>query len=102
MCRLSMADAARFPEGSAEYFEVIFTTPRDLLSSYLKSTFKLSHMASVEAADDLIGRTLYPRFTRALFGIEPLYPSFDDDTLRPDFDLKQIRKAVSDLLKSLA
>ena len=101
MCRLSMAEAVRFPEGAAQYFEVIFTTPRDLLSAYLKTTFKLSPKASVEAADELIARTLHPRFTRALFGIDPLYKSFDDETLRPDFDLKPIRKAVADLLKSL-
>ena len=101
MCRLSMAEAVRFPEGAAQYFEVIFTTPRDLLSAYLKTTFKLSPKTSVEAADELIARTLHPRFTRALFGIDPLYESFDDETLRPDFDLKPIRKAVADLLKSL-
>jgi AcrR family transcriptional regulator len=101
MCRLSIAEAARFPVGTVEYFEVIFTTPRDLLSSYLKSTFKLSTKASVEAADELIGRALYPRFTRALFGLEQLYPSFDDEAPRPDFDLKPIRKAVAEFLKSM-
>jgi len=101
MCRLSMAEAIRFPEGAARYFEVIFTTPRDLLSAYLKTTFKLSPKASAEAADEVIARILHPRFTRALFGIDPLYKSFDDETLRPDFDLKSVRKAVADLLKSL-
>jgi len=101
MCRLSMAEANRFPEGAAQYFEVIFTTPRDLLSAYLKTTFKLSAKAAAEAADELIARTLHPRFPRALFGIDPLYKRFDDETLRPDFDLKPIRKAVADLLKSL-
>jgi AcrR family transcriptional regulator len=100
MCRLSMAEAARFPEGAARYFEVVFTTPRDLLSAYLKTTFKLSPKASADTADELIARILHPRFSRALFGIDPLYTRFDDE-LRPDFDLKPIRKAVADVLKSL-
>jgi AcrR family transcriptional regulator len=101
MCRVSVAEANRFSEGAALYFEVIFTTPRDLLSAYLKSTFKLSRKASTEAADELIARTLHPRFPRALFGIDPLLERFDDETLRPDFDLKPLRKAVAGVLSSL-
>jgi len=102
MCRLSMAEAIRFPEGAAQYYEVVFTTPRDLLIPYLKTTFRLSPKTAAEAADELIARTLHPRFHRALFGIDPLYKSFDDETLRPNFDLKPIRKAVTDLLHSLS
>jgi AcrR family transcriptional regulator len=101
MCRLSMAEATRFPEGAAQYYEVIFTTPRNLLTAYLRSTFKLSPRVSAEAADELIARTLHPRFSRALFGVDPLIKRFDDETLRPDFDLKPIRKAVAELLLSL-
>ncbi len=101
MCRLSIAEAVRFPEGAAQYYEVVFTTPRDLLIPYLRTALKLSPKLAAEAAEELIARTLHPRFTRALFGTEPLYKSFDDETLRPNFDLKPIRKLVADVLQSL-
>jgi hypothetical protein len=39
MCRVSMAEAARFPEGAAQYFDVIFTEVQSRLSVYLKTTF---------------------------------------------------------------
>ena len=100
MCRLSMAEAVRFPEGASRYFEAVFATPRDLLSDYFRKELKLSAKVAAEAAEELIARTLHPRFTRALFGIDPLYKSFDDEKLRPDFDLKSIRKTVSEFLKS--
>jgi AcrR family transcriptional regulator len=101
MCRMSLAEATRFPEGAAQYFEVIFTTPRELLSAYLKLTFKLSPKACAQAADDLIGRIVHPRFSRALFGVDPLHQRFGDETLPADFDLKPIRRAVADLLEAL-
>jgi hypothetical protein len=101
MCRLSIAETARFPEGSAQYFEVIFTEVHERLSAYLKGTFRLSARASAEAAQTLLGQVLYPRFPRALFGMDALVESFDDDALAPDFDLKPIRKAVADLIESL-
>jgi AcrR family transcriptional regulator len=101
MCRLSMAEAGRFPEGAAQYHQVVFGTPRELLSTYLKSTFRLASRASSEVADELIGRVLYPRFSRALFGLEPLYKHLDDDKFAVGFDLKPIRRAVDEVLGSL-
>jgi AcrR family transcriptional regulator len=102
MCRVSMAETARFPEGAAQYFDVIFTQVQERLSAYLKTTFELSARASSEAAQRLLGRVLYPQFPRALFGLEELAESFDDEALATDFDLKAIRKAVADLIESLA
>jgi hypothetical protein len=34
--------------------------------------------------------------------MDELAESFDDDALAPDFDLKPVRKAVADLIESLA
>ena len=48
MCRLSIAEAARFPEGSARYFDVIMSVPHERLSAYLKETFHLSAEASAQ------------------------------------------------------
>jgi hypothetical protein len=97
-----MAETERFPEGAAEYFDVLFTQVHARLNAYLKATFGLSAKASAEAAQRLLGQVLYPRFPRALFGMDELAESFDDDALAPDFDLKPIRKAVADLIELLA
>jgi len=101
MCRVSMAEAARFPEGAAQYFDVVFTQVQSRLSAYLKTTFGRSARASTEAAQRLLGQVLYPRFPRGLFDIDKLAKSIDDYALTPDFDLKPIRKAVADLIEFL-
>ena len=101
MCRVSMAETTRFPEGAAQHFDVMFTEVHTRLSAYLKTTFALSARDSAEAARRLLGRILYPRFPRALFGMDELAESFDDEALSPDFDLKPIRQAVADLIESL-
>jgi AcrR family transcriptional regulator len=102
MCRVSMAETERFPEGAELYFDVLFTQVHSRLSVYLKATFGLSAKASSEAAQRLLGRVIHPRFLRALFGIDQLTERFDDDAIAADFDLKPIRKAVADLIDSLA
>jgi hypothetical protein len=79
----------------------MFTEVHTHLSAYLKTTFKLSPRASAEAAQKLLGRLLYPRFVRALFGIDAPAKSFDQEALAPDFDVKPIRKAVAELIESL-
>lgn len=101
MLRVSMAETERFPEQAAQYFDVLFTQVHARLSAYLKATFGLSARTSAEAAHRLLGQVLYPRFPRALFGMDQLAESFDRETLAPDFDLEPIRKAVADLIESL-
>jgi AcrR family transcriptional regulator len=101
MCRVSMAQAARFPEGAAQYFDVMFTDVHTRLSAYLKTAFGLPARSAAEAAQKLLGQVLYPRLPRALFGIDKPADRFDDEALAPDFDLKPIRKAVADLIDSL-
>jgi AcrR family transcriptional regulator len=101
MIRVSTAEAERFPAQAAQYFDVLFTQVNARLSAYLKTTFRLSSRASDEAAHNLLGQVLYPRFPRALFGLDKLAKSIDREALSPDFDLKPIRKAVADLIESL-
>jgi AcrR family transcriptional regulator len=101
MIRVSMAETERFPEQAAQYFDVLFTQVHSRLSAYLKTTFGLSARASAEAAHRLLGQVLYPRFPRALFGMDQLAENFDREALAPDFDLKPIRKAIADLIESL-
>src|ERR1700679_2274062 len=100
MCRLTMAEASRFPEGASQYFDVLFTQVHAFLSTYLKTTFGLSTRASAEAAHRLLGQILYPQFPRALFGIDQLAESIDAARVQ-DLDLKPIRKIVADLIESL-
>jgi AcrR family transcriptional regulator len=102
MCRVSMAETDRFPEGAAQLFELLFGNVHALLVTYLKSTFGLSTKASGDAAQRLLAQVLYPRFPRALFGVDPLAKSFDPERLSPSFDLKTIRKSVVELIDSLA
>jgi AcrR family transcriptional regulator len=101
MCRVSVAETARFPQGAAQHFDVMFTQVHTRLSAYLKTTFGLSTRASGEAAQRLLGQILYPRFPRALFGMDQLAESFDDKAPSAGFDLKPVRKAVADLIESL-
>jgi len=101
MIRVSLAETDRFPEQAAQYFDVLLTQVHARVSAYLKATFGLSARASAEAAHGFLGQLLYPRFPRAVFGIDELAKSFDRDALAPDFDLKPVRKAVADLIDSL-
>ena len=99
MCRISMAETARFPQGAAEHFDVLFTQANVRLTVYLKETFGLSARASAEAAERLLGQLVYPRLLRALFGLEKLAESFEDAAAA--VDLKPIRKAVTEMIASL-
>ena len=101
MIRVSMAEAERFPEQAALYFDVLFTQPHARLSAYLRTTFELSAQASAEAAHSLLGQVLYPRFSRALLGLDPLIEEFSGDALASDFDLKPIRRAVAASIASI-
>ena len=96
MCRLSIAEAARFPEGSARYFDVIISTPQECLGAYLQGAFRLSPEAGAQEAQLLFGRVIHPRFPRALFGLEELSEQLDDEAIRANFDLKPVRQAVAE------
>lgn len=101
MCRLSIAEAARFPEGSARYFDVVFSVAHERLGAYLAGAFGLPAQAGAEAAQRLLGRVIHPRFPRALFGLDELSDELDDEAIRADFDLRPVRQAVAELLGSL-
>ncbi len=101
MIRISMGEADRFPEQAALYYDVLFTQPHARLSAYLQTTFALSERRSAEAAHKLLGQILYPRFLRALLGVEPLIKDFSGDGLEPEFDLQVIRETVVDWVRSM-
>ena len=101
MLRISMAEAERFPEQAAQYFDLLFTQVNTCLRAYLQTTFELSEDASTEAAQELLGRVLYARFTRALLGVDPPMESLDREGTGPAFDVKPIQTAVAALLASI-
>lgn len=79
----------------------MFTEVEARLAGYLRTAFGLSARASAEAAQRLLGQVLFPRFPRALFGLDDLVEGFDDKALSPKIDVRAIRGAVADLLASL-
>ena len=102
MCRMSMAESERFPEQAAQYYDVLFTEAHARVSTYVRTTFGVSSRASAEGSQRLLAQVLHPRFARALWGLEPLAKTMDSEGLAAGFDLKPIRKAVAELIESLA
>ena len=100
MCRVSIAEAERFPEGAAQYFDVMFSEAEARLRAYLEEMLELSPQVSATAVQELLGRVTYPVFPRALFGLEKTFAKLPD-TLSADYDLQPIRNAVAQLLHSL-
>ncbi len=102
LIRVTTAETARFPKGAAQHYDAMFSEVEARLAGYLKITFGLSVRASVEAAQRLLGQVLFPRFPRALFGLDDLVEAFDDKALSPKIDRRMIRGAVAELLASLS
>jgi AcrR family transcriptional regulator len=98
MCRISMAETARFPQGAAQHFDVMFTEVETRLRDYLAARFAVQAPAAAEAAQRLMGRILHPRFPRALFGMDALAKSLDGDPGVPPPDLQPIRRAVAETI----
>ncbi|RYG68681.1 TetR/AcrR family transcriptional regulator [bacterium] len=98
MCRASIAEAERFPDGSAQYFDVVFTEVQERLAGYMEAQFGMPTPDAVELAAELLGRILFPRFPRALFGLEKLADRLEDE-MSADFDLEAVRVAVRRVLR---
>jgi AcrR family transcriptional regulator len=100
-CRLSIAEAERLPEASAEYFDAIFTTTHERLAAFLDQRCQLEPRVGRDVARELLGHTVYPQLFRALLGVEePLTDMPDEASIATDVDLAPIRTAVSALLPS--
>ncbi len=102
LVRITLAESTRFPAGAAQHHDTMFAEVERRIADYLRASVGVSARAASEAAQRLIGQILYPRFARALFGLEALVADFDDRALSPLIDLRPIRRAVGELLDSLA
>lgn len=96
MCRLGIAEAERLPQAAARYHEAIFDSAHRRLADHLAARYGLPPAEADAVAHELIGRTLHPRFLRALFGTEQLLTERPEkETIAADVDLAPIRAAVA-------
>jgi AcrR family transcriptional regulator len=99
MFRLSIAEAERFPDAAERFYDTVFGTAQGRLEVFLGERLKLSHKAAARIAQDLLGRILFPRFTRALFGLDLLSEEkLDDKALSAKLDLDAVRRAVAGIV----
>jgi AcrR family transcriptional regulator len=98
-CRLGIAEADRLPEASARYYDAIFAATHERLAAFLTERRGLAPQAGMGVAHELLGRAIYPRFVRALFGVEEILDEWPDEaSIAADLDLTPIRGAVATLL----
>ena len=101
MCRVCMAEAGRFPEGAAQYFDVLFTQVHARLHAYFETAFGLPAHVAGDAVQRLLGRIVHPRFPRVLFGVDPPAAEIEPAGGPPEGDLRAVRQAVADVLGTL-
>ncbi|BBB00894.1 putative TetR family transcriptional regulator [Actinacidiphila reveromycinica] len=95
-CRLGISEAGRFPEAAAGYHDAVFATAHDRLAAFLAERLRRPPEAGAALAEELIGRTVYPLFTRALFGVTPSRDASPDPAeIARHVDLTPIREAVA-------
>ncbi len=100
-CRLCIAEADRLPQASAQYYDTYFTATHERLAAFLAERCQLHSAISINIAHELLALTVYPRFARALFGVEETLTELPDATaIAADLDLAPIRKVVTALLPS--
>ena len=100
-CRLSIAEAERLPEASAQYYDAIFTVTHARLAAFLDQRYELEPRRGSDLSRALLGHTVYPQLFRALLGVEePLKEPPDEASIAKDVDLVPIRTAVAALLPS--
>jgi AcrR family transcriptional regulator len=98
-CRLGIAEAERFPEGTVRFYEAAFGTARERIAQFLQERFGLPLAQSTDTAEALFGRVLLPAFTRALFGVDPVSEHLlDGDATGPALDVAPIRSAIAQLV----
>ncbi len=101
-CRMGIAEADRLPEAAARYYDTFFAAPHARLAAFLVERYRLEPRTSTDLAHQMLGHTVYPRFARALFGVEALLTDLPDEaSLATDLDLAPIRRAVESLLPTV-
>lgn len=98
-CRLSIAEAERLPGSSSTYFDAVFASTYERLSTYLAERYGMDPADGTALAEDLLARTVLPRLFRTLLNVEPGFKDMPEETsLAEDVDLDAIRRLVSTAL----
>lgn len=101
-CRLGITEAERLPAAGVSYYDTLFTCTHDRLADFLAARNRLDRKRADGLANALIGRVLFPRVIRVLFGVDPARPHLSNGSGVPhDLDLTPVRIAVSELLMKL-
>lgn len=100
MFRLNAAEAAKFPAGAAQYFDIVFGEVETRVATYIAREFSSAPAESNLAAQAIIGQALFPRLPRAIFGLDPLSGTFGE-SLSPDYDLAPLRLVVATCVSRL-
>lgn len=94
-CRLGIAEADRLPEASSRLWETFFGTAGHALSAHLTERCGTGPDQAAAVATRLLGVTVFPTLSRALFGMERLRADMPDEArLAEDVDLLAIRPVV--------
>jgi AcrR family transcriptional regulator len=101
MCRISISEAARFPQGAARHFDAVFAEADLRLRAYLTETFGLPEGVVDEEVRSFLGGILYPGVLQALFGVDELVESFEEEAPLSDAELVRVGKAVEGLIDSV-
>lgn len=98
-CRMGIAEADRLPEAPAKYYDTFFGGTHERLAAFLVERYGLELRTGKDLAHQLLGRTVYPQFARALFGVETLISNLPDEaSVATHIDLVRIRRTVDALL----
>ncbi|WP_445525428.1 TetR/AcrR family transcriptional regulator [Streptomyces cyslabdanicus] len=97
--RMGIAEAERVPEIAAGYYEAVFEAPMARIAGYISRTWGVTQEEAREAAEILIGRTVYPGLMQGLLGVrQPITERPDEATLAADVDLDRIAASVRQLV----
>ncbi|WP_329256004.1 TetR/AcrR family transcriptional regulator [Actinoallomurus sp. NBC_01490] len=98
-CRLTITEAERLPGSSSTYFDAIFGSTYERLSTYLAERYAMDPADSAVLAEDLLARTVLPRLFRTLLNVDEAIKDMPEETsLAEDVDLDAIRRLVSTTL----
>ena len=99
LCRLAITEAERFPQGAGRLHEALFETAQARVALFLHERLAVEAEASQQLAQGLLAQLLYPRFTRALFGVAETAATWSDELgVSPAVDLATVRRAVVGLV----
>ncbi|AEW98517.1 TetR/AcrR family transcriptional regulator [Streptantibioticus cattleyicolor] len=98
-CRLAIAEAERLPGSSTAYFDAVFATTHERLTTYLADHSPLAGPDATALAEDLLARTVLPKLFRTLLGVDPALTATPGDAAAVEnVDLTEIRRTVTTAL----